>query len=247
MNNENSSDLKKRLLKNESDFVPIQQVTIPTQGNMLNDSLDYPEALPVIGNESQTSYGGKVFGSKKLKEQEEGTRKTNFNAMSLQLVKNKSKIFQMDIELKALDRQIQAYKHANNVKYYELTEKKMMILREYQVLVSEQNLIEREIRLGKKREKRRKELELEKEKKKSEKGKDSNMVNPDEKKKPKLVARGVDSYQVEKDRDIIVNPRVNTRYQSKNDNDCCNCDDDSCCNFLVVACYCCALILEAAG
>lgn len=247
------SELKKRLLKDKSDFIPIQQVQVPNKKEIPKGEMDYPEAIPIVG-ERKTDYGGKFISTRtpfdKNVQNAEG-RRTNLNALHLQMVKNTSKIFQLDLQLKAMERQIESYKYANNPLYYEETEKKMKILREYQVIVTEQNLIQQEIEYQKKQEIEERKLKEEEEKKKKTMGKEGNMID-NEKRKPKLVARGIESFQVEKEKNYIVNPSVNTRYQSRGDRDACadcckNCDGEDVGNCLLLGCYCFLKIMEAAG
>lgn len=262
-NNSNSNDLKNRLLRNKNDYIPIQNVRVPTAKAQLKGSMDYPEAsmvypeaMPVVGVGVSTATGGRVnqnIRTSTANIQASGARKTNLNQLNTQKVKNSSKLFTMDIKLKAIEKQIEAYKYANNPKYYEMTEKKMMLLREYQVIVAEQNLIDREINFQQRsRNLQKREALLKKKKKnaKARKGKPANMVSPGNKKKPKLVARGVDSYQVETDRNVIVNPNSNMRYVNRNERDeceCCQNCDSSDAECLVLCCFCLVKVLEAAA
>lgn len=249
-NNQGTNVLKNRLMRNQNDYVPIQQVTVPSNDQkLMQGAMDYPEALPVVGAGVGTAVGGRIMPSARpLTNAAQGGRATNLNELNVQMVKNSSKLFQMDIKLKAIEKQIEAYKYANNPKYYEMTEKKMLLLREYQVIVAEQNLIEREIKF----QRRSKQFGQRPVKgRKPAKGKKPNMVNPGTKKKPRIVARGVESYQVETDRNVIVNPNANTRYANNREKDecekCCENCDGSDAEGIVLCCYCLLQILEAAA
>lgn len=147
-----NNNLNTNLIKN--DYIGIQQINIP--GHSASGGMDYPEALPAgQGDPFSVPEGAKIenpqrptFVNKSSNNISQGMnhiRGTEINQLNISYVQNSSKIMALDVQLKAIEKQLESYKWAKNNDYYLIMERKIKLQKEYQILNQEQNLIKQEI------------------------------------------------------------------------------------------------------
>lgn len=126
-------------------FIHLQEIRIPDKVH--GHSQVIPEAIPAPQN-TNIEYGTMampIMVGVQEKIQDSRERSPTVDELTKQLMEKKAQIFSMDLQLKAIEKQLEGFKFASNSEYYSAMNTKIRLSSKYQELVIEKSRLESQI------------------------------------------------------------------------------------------------------